>query len=102
MVGYGALIMLFGKHKMIDLNEYSHKELEANVEHAINTYHDNRFKNKIFKELNKIDTSLIKMRKAGLSIEYIRQFIIDYFDYKVGIATLSEYFKAYHGEIIKR
>ena len=88
--------MFFGKRKMIDLNEYSHKELEANVEHAINTYHDNKLKNKIFRELNKIDPSLIKMRKAGSSIEYIRQFIIDYFDYKVGTGTLSEYFKAYH------
>lgn len=93
--------MLFTKRKMIDLNEYSHKELEANVEYAINTYHDNRFKNKIFKELNKIDPSLEKMRKAGLSIEYIRQFIIDYFDYKVGTATLSEYFKVYHKELLK-
>ncbi len=92
--------MFFGKRKMIDLNEYSHKELEANVEHAINTYHDNKLKNKMFKELNKIDPSLIKMRKAGLSIEYIRQFIIDYFDYKVGIGTLSEYFKAYHRDIV--
>ena len=88
--------MFFGKRKMIDLNEYSHKELEANVEHAINTYHDKKLKNKIFRDLNKIDPSLIKMRKAGLSIEYIRQFIIDYFDYKVGTGTLSEYFKAYH------
>ncbi len=52
--------MFFGKRKMIDLNEYSHKELEANVEHAINTYHDNKLKNKIFRELNKIDPSLIK------------------------------------------
>ncbi len=91
--------MLFGKKKIIDLNEYSHKELEANVEHAINRYHDNRFKNKIFKELNKIDTSLIKMKKAGLSIEYIRQFIIDYFDYKVGVGTLTEYYKAYYDDI---
>ena len=86
---------------MIDLNEYSHKELEANVEHVINSYHDNRFKNKIFKELNKIDTSLIKMRKAGLSLDYIRQFMIDYFDFKVGIGTLSEYYKAYHKELLK-
>mgnify|MGYP000860958580 CR=1 FL=1 len=93
--------MFLKKGKMIDLNEYSHKELETNVEHAINSFHDNRFKNKIFKELNKIDTSLMKMKKAGLSLEYIRQFIIDYFDYKVGIATLSEYFKAYHKELIK-
>jgi len=88
--------MLFKKQKMIDLNEYSHKELEANVENAINTYHDNRFKNKLFKELSKIDSSLLKMKKSGLSIEFIRQFIIDYFDYKVGTATLSEYFKIYH------
>lgn len=87
------------KKDMIDLNEYSPKELEANVEHAINTYHGNRFKNKIFKELNKIDVSLIKMKKAGLSIEYIRQFIIDYFDYKIGTATLSEYFKVYHSDL---
>lgn len=94
--------MIFRKQKMIDLNEYSHKELEANVDHAINTYHDSRFKNKIFKELNKIDSSLIKMKKGGLSIEYIRQFILDYFDYKVGIGTLSEYFKVYHSEIIKK
>ncbi|WP_421717134.1 hypothetical protein [Arcobacter arenosus] len=93
--------MLFRKSKMIDLNEYSHKELEANVDHAINNYHDNRFKNKIFKELNKIDTSLLKMRAAGLSLEYIRQFIIDYFDYKVGTGTLSEYFKAYHKDLLK-
>ena len=93
--------MLFTKCKIIDLNEYSHKELEANVEHVINTYHDNRFKNKIFKELNKIDPSLIKMRKAGLSIDCIRKFILDYFDYKVGFATLSEYFKVYHSELIK-
>jgi hypothetical protein len=93
--------MLLKKQKMIDLNEYSHKELDANVEHTINSFHDSRFKNKIFKELNKIDTSLIKMRKAGLSLEYIRQFIIDYFDYKVGIATLSEYYKVYHSELVK-
>ncbi len=37
--------------------------------------------------LSKIDDSLIKMRKVGLSLEYIRQFIIDYFDYKIGIST---------------
>ena len=93
--------MFFTKRKMIDLNEYSYKELEANVEHAINRYHDGKLKNKIFKELNKIDNFLIKMRKAGLSLEYIRQFIIDYFDYKVGLGTLSEYFKAYHKDILK-
>lgn len=93
--------MLF-KKKMIDLNEYSPKELEANVEHAINRYHDNRNKNKIFKELSKIDNALLNMRKAGLSLEFIRQFIIEYFDYKVGIGTLSEYFKAYHSEIYNK
>lgn len=93
--------MFFKKKKMIDLNEYSHKELEANVEHAINSFHDSRFKNKIFKELNKIDPALLRMRKAGLSLEYIRQFIIDYFDYTVGVTTLSEYYKIYHSELIK-
>lgn len=41
------------------------------------------------------------MRKAGLSIEYIRQFIIDYFDYKVGLTTLSEYYKIYHSNEVK-
>jgi hypothetical protein len=92
--------MFFKKQKMIGLNEYSHEELEANVEYTINTYHDNRFINKIFKVLNKIDSSFLKMREAGLSIEYIRQIIIDYFDYKVGIGTLSEYFKAYHNIVI--
>jgi len=90
------------KKKMIDLNEYSPKELESNVDHAINRYHDNKNKNKIFKELSKIDNSLLKMRKAGLSLEYIRQFIIDYFDYKVGIGTLSEYYKAYHTDILSK
>ena len=88
--------MFMKKSKMIDLNEYSYKELEANVEQAINTYHNKKNKNKIFKELNKIDSALIRMKKAGLSIKYIRQFIIDYFDYKVGIATLSEYFKIHY------
>lgn len=38
------------------------------------------------------------MRKAGLSLEYIRQFIIDDFNYKIGIGTLSEYYKVYHDE----
>ena len=34
--------MLFSKNKkMIDLNEYSQKELDANVDYAINRYHDN-------------------------------------------------------------
>ncbi|WP_417326914.1 hypothetical protein [Halarcobacter sp.] len=90
--------MLMKESKIIDLNEYSYKELEANVEQAINTYHNNKYKNKIFKELSKIDSSLIKMKNAGLSIQYIRQFIVDYFGYKVGIATLSEYFKVHYKE----
>ena len=102
MVGYNKdKKYMFLKKKMIDLNEYSQKELDANVEHTINTYHDSRSKNKIFKELNKIDSSLVKMRTAGLSLEYIRNFIIDYFDYKVGMSTLSEYFRAYHKELTK-
>lgn len=93
--------MFLKKSKIIDLNEYSHKELEANVINVINQYHDNKYKNKIFKELSKIDESLLKMRRAGLSLEYIRQFIIDYFNYKVGLATLSEYYKIYHHESLK-
>jgi hypothetical protein len=93
--------MIFSSKKIIDLNEYSPKELETNVDHVINQYHASKFKNKIFKELNKIDNSLLKMRKAGLSLEYIRQFMIDYFNYKVGIGTLSENFKIHHSDIIK-
>ena len=86
---------------MIDLNEYSPKELEANVENVINQYHSTKHKNKIFKELSKIDSALIKMRIAGLSYEYIRQFIIDYFDYKIGLGTITEYYKIYHSDILK-
>ena len=93
--------MLFRKKKMIDLNEYTPKELEANVENFIHQYHDNRHKNKIFKELSKIDSYLFQMRKSGLSLDYIRQFMIDYFDYKVGANTLSEYYKVYHSQLSK-
>jgi hypothetical protein len=88
--------MFFKKEKIIDLNEYTPKELQANVENFILQYHSNKHKNKIFKELSKIDTYLLHMRQSGLSIEYIRQFMIDYFDYKVGIRTLSEYYKVFH------
>ena len=48
--------MIFGKKKIIDLNEYTTKELEANVENFIHQYHGSRHKNKIFKELSKLDT----------------------------------------------
>ena len=93
--------MFFKKEKMIDLNEYTPKELDANVDNFIHQYHGNRHKNKIFKELSKIDGYLLKMKESGLSIEYIRQFMIDYFDYKVGANTLSEYYKVYHHQLSK-
>ena len=93
--------MFFKKKKIIDLNEYTPKELAANVENFIHQYHDNRHKNKIFKELSKIDSYLLKMKESGLSIDYIRQFMIDYFDYTVGTNTLSEYYKVFHGELLK-
>lgn len=93
--------MFFAKKKMIDLNEYTPKELEANVENFILEYHGNRHKNKIFKELCKIDSYLLQMKESGVSINYIRQFIIDNFDYKVGVGTLSEYYKVYHKQILK-
>lgn len=88
--------MLFSKNKIIDLNEYTQRELEANVENFILQYHGNKNKNKIFKELSKLDSHLITMRESGLSYESIRQFILDYFDYKVGLGTLTEYFKVFH------
>lgn len=88
--------MLFKKNKIIDLNEYTQRELEANVETYILQYHGNKNKNKIFKELSKLDSHLITMRGSGLSYESIRQFLVDYFDYKVGLTTLSEYFKVFH------
>ena len=88
--------MFLSKKKMIDLNEYTPKELEANVENYIRQYHDNKHKNKIFKELSKIDSYLVKMRKSGLSFDYIRQFILDFFHFKVGVNTVSEYYKVFH------
>ena len=88
--------MLFKKNKIIDLNEYTQRELEANVENYILHYHGNKNKNKIFKELSKLDTYLFTMRESGLSYESIRQFLLDYFDYTVGLGTLSEYFKIFH------
>jgi len=94
--------MLFKKKKIIDLNEYTPKELEANVENFIHQYHGSRHKNKIFKELSKLDTYLVHMRKSGLSYESIRQFITEYFDYKVGIQTLTEYFKIFHFDSIEK
>lgn len=90
---------MFGKkEKFIDLNEYTPKELESNVENYIHQYHGGKHKNKIFKELSKIDNYLLHMRQSGLSIEYIRQFMVDYFDYQVGVQTISEYYKIFHKE----
>lgn len=90
--------MLFAKKKkMIDLNEYTSKELQVFVENYIREYHSNKNKNKIFKELSKLDEYLLQMRKANLSLESIRKFLIEFYGYTVGIHTLSEYFKLFHG-----
>lgn len=90
--------MLFAKKKkMIDLNEYTSKELQVFVENYIREYHGNKNKNKIFKELSKLDEYLLQMRKANLSLESIRKFLIEFYGYTVGINTLSEYFKLFHG-----
>jgi len=94
--------MFFKKKDIIDLNEYTLKELEANVENYIHQYHGNRHKNKIFKELSKLDGYLVHMRTSGLSYDSIRQFLIDYFDYKVGLNTVSEYFKIFHLENVEK
>ncbi len=88
--------MLFKNNKIIDLNEYTPKELEANVENYVLQYHSNKNKNKIYKELKKLDHYLVLMRESGLSYESIRQFIVEYFEYKVSTPTLTEYFKIFH------
>ena len=93
--------MIFGKKKIIDLNEYTPKELEANVENFIHQYHGSKHKNKIFRELSKLDTYLIHMRSSGLSYDSIRQFLTEYFDYKIGIQTLTDYFKIFHLDMQK-
>ena len=87
---------MFLKKKIIDMNEYSQRELQLLVENYIKEYHGNRHKNKIFKELNKVDDYLIQMRNAGLSIEKIRDFLNDFYNYKVGVNTISDYFKTFH------
>ena len=79
--------------KMIDLNSYSPKELQMIVDNYIREYHGNRNKNKIFKELDKLEEHLTQMRDSGLSLEWIRQFILDTYSYKVGINTLSDWYK---------
>lgn len=85
---------MFGKKKIIDLNSYAPKELQMIVDNYIREYHGNRHKNKIFKELDKIEEHLLQMRDAGLSIEWIRQFILDTYDFKVGVHTLSDWYKS--------
>lgn len=87
---------MFMKKKIIDMNEYSQRELQVLVENYIKEYHGSRNKNKIFKELHKIDDYLIQMRNSGLSLEKIRQFLIDFYNYKVGMQTISDYFKTFH------
>lgn len=90
--------MLFSKkNKIIDLNEYTPKELQVYVENYIKEFHGNKNKNKIFKELSKLDEYLLQMRKANLSLESIRKFLIEFYGYTVGVHTLSEYFKLFHG-----
>lgn len=87
---------MFLKKKMIDMNEYSQRELQVMVDSYVKEYHGNRNKNKIFKELNKVDEYLVQMRHAGLSLEKIREFLIEFYNYKVGISTISDYFKTFH------
>ena len=93
---------MFLKKKIIDMNEYSQRELQLLVENYIKEYHGNRHKNKIFKELNKVDDYLIQMRNAGLSIEKIRDFLNDFYNYKVGVNTISDYFKTFHPTLSKQ
>lgn len=88
---------MFGKKKIIDLNEYTPKELQVFVDNYIREFHGNKNKNKIFKELSKLDDYLLQMRKANLSLESIRKFLIEFYGYTVGLNTLSEYFKLFHG-----
>lgn len=88
--------MIFKNSKIIDLNEYTNKELKANLENYVFQYHSNKSRNKVYKELNKIDSELVIMREAGLSYESIRQFLIEYFDFKVGVQIITEYYKIFH------
>lgn len=88
--------MLFKNENFIDLNEYTPKELDAKVESYIIKYYSNKNKNKIYRELSKLDSYLIYMRSSGLSYASIKQFLDEYFEYKIGIQTLTDYFKIYH------
>lgn len=88
--------MLFSKKKIIDLNEYTPRELQVFVDNYIREFHGNKNKNKIFKELSKLDDYLLQMRRANLSLEHIRKFLIEFYNYNVGLNTLSEYFKLFH------
>ena len=87
---------MFRKKKMIDLNTYSPRELQVIVDNYIREYHGNRNKNGIFKELDKIELQLVQMRDSGVSIEWIRKFILDTYDYKVGVHTLADWYKTFH------
>ena len=44
---------------------------------------------------------LLHMRQSGLSYESIRQFVLEYFDYKVGVGSLTDYFKTFHFDSIQ-
>ncbi|TDA62370.1 hypothetical protein E0765_11160 [Sulfuricurvum sp. IAE1] len=87
---------MFRKKKIIDLNTYSPRELQVIVDNYIREYHGNRNKNGIFKELDKIELQLVQMRDSGVSIEWIRKFILDTYNYKVGMHTLSDWYKTFH------
>lgn len=90
---------MFGKKKnIIDLNENTPKELLQRAESYVREYHDNRNKKGIFKELNKISEVLIYMRNAQCSLEWIRKYIQDETGYKVGMNTLSEWFKVFYNQ----
>lgn len=83
--------------KIIDINNFTPKELQVIVDSYIREYHDHQSKSNTFEELSKLEDYLFQMREAGLSLKWIRQFLIDTYDYNVGVHTLSEYFKIFHG-----
>jgi CHAD domain-containing protein len=84
------------KKNIIDLNQNSPKELRRIAESYVREYHDNRNKKGIFKELNKIEEVLIYMRDSQCSLDWIKKYILDETGYKVGIHTLSEWYKVFH------
>ncbi|HHH37043.1 MAG TPA: hypothetical protein ENK77_00315, partial [Epsilonproteobacteria bacterium] len=76
---------MFKRKNQIDMNAFSPKELQVIVDNYIREYHGNRNKSGIFKELDKLERELLQMREAGVSFQWIRQFILDTYSYKVGV-----------------